>query len=87
MCSSYIPVTLCSILCKGSNKYLATCQKQFFWYLHRKMSVNIGGVFTLCGQGHLSFCEERERGQEEEEKEGKKYSSEEVMLTFEPVYL
>lgn len=36
------------------------------------MSVNIGGVFTLCGQGHLSFWEEGERGQEEEEeKKGK----------------
>lgn len=58
MCSSYLPVTFCFILCKGSNKYVATCQKQFFWYLHRKMYVIIGVIFTLHGQGHFGFYDD-----------------------------
>lgn len=36
MSSFYLRVPFCFILCKGSNKYLAACEKQSLWYLHRK---------------------------------------------------
>lgn len=70
MCVSFLPVTLCFILYKGSNKYLATCQEQFFWYLHIKVYVHIGMVFILHGQGHFGFYD-KEGGQEEEQEEEK----------------
>lgn len=83
---SYLPVTFCFILCKGSNKYLAICQKQFFWYLCQNLYVIVGVVFTLCGQGHFVFMM-KEGGEGQGEEEGRKYSSGELMLTFEPVCL
>lgn len=63
---------------------MATCQKQFFGYLHGKMYVIIGIVFTLRAQGHLGVYD---GGGGQEEEEEKKYSSGEVMSTFGPVYL
>lgn len=65
-------VTFCLILCKGSNKHLATCQKEF-WYLHRKMSIIVGVVCTLHGPGSFDFYHEGEGGQDKEMEE--KYSS------------
>lgn len=68
MCSSYLLVTFYFILYKGSNKYLATCQKQFFCYFTKNIYV-FGVVFTSGGQGHFGFYEKGGEGQEEEEGE------------------
>lgn len=85
MSSSYLPVTFCFILYKGINKYLATRQKQFFFYLHQKMYVLVGMVFTSGGQGHFGFYEEG--GERAGGERRGKCSSGEVMLPFDPVYL
>lgn len=57
---SHLRVAFCFILCKDSAKDLTICQKQFFWYLPRKMYVIIGVVFTWCGQDVLIFIMKKE---------------------------
>lgn len=79
MCSSDIPVTFCFILCKESNNYWTTCQRQFFWYLFRKLYVIVGWVLILYDQMCYDFS--HEEGQEE------KYSLGDIMLASKPGYL
>lgn len=83
MCSSYLPVTFYFILYKGSNKYLATCQKQFFCNFTKKC-MSLVWFSPRVVKGILVFMKKEEKGRRR--KRGK-CSSGEVMLSFEPVYL
>ena len=64
MSSFYVCVPFCFILCKGSNKYLAACEKQSLWYLHRKC-MPLLVWFSLCVvKGTFIFITKKEEERE-----------------------